>query len=114
MALDVAVSECRIGSDAHDPESSRLRILTRVAVLGHAEGVRTHLGPSGVASKPLTFSCDAVLEGKFGLRRGARRVDWGRVRVEPEVRQDCHDDWSLCEPEEPRPWHRVACEAAYP
>ena len=27
--------------------------------------------------------------------RRARRVDWGRVRVESEVRQDRHDDRAL-------------------
>ena len=97
VAFDVGVSECGIGCSSLDFMSSRPRNLTRIAISRHAEGARTHFGPSGVASKPLTFSCDAVLEGKLGLRRGARRVDQGRVRVEPEVRQDCYDYWSLCD-----------------
>jgi len=62
----------RIGLRALPLESSRPRKLTLVPVLRPGNVARTYLGPSGVASKPLTCSCDAVSEGARFLRGGAR------------------------------------------
>jgi len=72
---DVGMAKRRIGLRALPREGSRFRKLTLVPVLSPGSVVRTHLGPSAVASKPLTCSCGAVSEGAR-IHRGGARAGW--------------------------------------